>query len=159
MSYPYGKVIFLLFLVSLVSSPSFAHDQKVLGASIDQYSQNLIPRFASGEQLSYRISVWGIPAGNATLEVVKYQPSPAVSTLQLRSLAKSNKIISLFFPVHNQVRSVIDSHSLMPIHFIFHRREGTRHEDFDVTFHRDRDAVTVIKDGKRSVKDLSLIHI
>ncbi|MDT7041262.1 DUF3108 domain-containing protein [Candidatus Nitronereus thalassa] len=101
------------------------------------------------ESLQYSISLLGIPAGTATMETFSQTLANGLSVLQLNSTAKSNDFISLFFPVNNMVRSTVNAHTLLPLHLLFQRREGTRHEDFDITFDHEARQVTILKKGER----------
>ena len=73
------------------------------------------------------------------------------SLRRLVTTARSNDFISLFFPVRNHVDSLIDTHTMLPHRLLFQRREGRRHEDFDVRFDHTANQVTVLKNGERSV--------
>jgi len=115
-------------------------------AASGQVGRNL--PFQTGEFLQYSISLWGIPAGMATMKVeplvwVNDQPQ-----LRLVTTAKSNDFVSFFFPVNNLVDSRINADTMLPDHLIFHRNEGTRHENFDVTFDHQLGRVLIVKDGQ-----------
>lgn len=118
-------------------------------SSLDFYRMHsgVHARFSPGEELRYDISLWGLQAGYATMEVRSSEPVNGEPTVRLQTEARSNAFVSIFFPVHNEVISTIHSRTLLPLHLIFHRREGSRHEDFDVTFHRGISEATVVKNG------------
>jgi Protein of unknown function (DUF3108) len=103
--------------------------------------------FAAGERLTYTISWLKIRAGSAVMEVKDSLPIQGRPTLTLTITAKTNSFISTFYPVENRVESAIDAGTLSPHRIIFHRREGKRKNDFDVTFHHAEGTVTSIKDG------------
>jgi hypothetical protein len=107
--------------------------------------------FQPGESFSYVISWLGIPVGSATMEVTTATPVERRPTLQLVTTATSNKYLSKFFPVSNRVESTVDAQSLLPFQMIFQRREGKRHDDFDITFDRQEGRVQVIKNGKTTI--------
>jgi hypothetical protein len=100
--------------------------------------------FFPGEQLEYSLSVWRIPAGQARMGVSQTQSIPGQPQFRLLTVMNTNELFSLFFPVHNEVSSDINSQALLPTHMIFHRREGKRHEDFDITFDRKSKIAIVI---------------
>ncbi len=104
----------------------------------------------TNELYRYSISLLGIPAGSGTLEAMRDKTAEGQPRLRLKSTAQSNDFISLFFPVHNLVDSTLDAETLLPKHFIFQRREGKDHEDFDVTFNHDHQEVSIIKNGQLS---------
>ena len=110
--------------------------------------------FQPGESFSYAISWLGIPVGSATMAVTASTPVEHRPTLQLVTTAKSNKYLSKFFPVSNRVESTVDAQSLLPFQMIFQRREGKRHDDFDITFDRQEGYVRVIKNGKTTIVNI-----
>ena len=104
--------------------------------------------FPGGESLHYSISLWGIPAGQATMTVkpvvwVNEQP-----WLRLVTTAQSNDFVSFFFPVNNLVDSHVNADTMLPDHLVFHRREGKRKENFDVTFDHQAGTAKIVKDGQ-----------
>ncbi len=74
---------------------------------------------------------------------------------RLVTTIRSNEFISLFFPVKNDVNSLVDAETMLPRHLVFHRREGRRHEDFDVRFDHAVNQVTVLKDDRLSVHSIA----
>ncbi|RMH06945.1 MAG: DUF3108 domain-containing protein, partial [Nitrospirae bacterium] len=106
-----------------------------------------------GEYLQYAVFLLGIPAGTATFHVLP--SSHDRPTYRIVSTAQSNAFVSLFFPVRNVVDSTVDAETWRPLHLVFQRREGKRHEDFDVTFHHATQSVTVIKDGQVSTHSIA----
>ena len=102
------------------------------------------------ESLKYGISLLGIPAGTATLETTSVILSDGLPAIQFNSRAISNDFISFFFPVNNVVNSTVDAETMLPLHLFFQRREGKRHEDFDITFDHQSQQVTILKDGQQS---------
>ena len=81
------------------------------------------------------------------MEVKDSVPIQDRPTLTLLINAKTSSFVSTFYPVENRVESAIDAGTLSPHRMIFHRREGRRKNDFDVTFHHAEGTVTSIKDG------------
>lgn len=81
------------------------------------------------------------------MEVTESLPIQGRPTLRLLITAKSSSFVSTFYPVENRVESAIDAGTLSPQRMVFHRREGKRKNDFDVTFHHAEGTVTAIKDG------------
>ncbi len=103
------------------------------------------------ERHRYAISVWGIPAGKATMSVESVDSNSERSLRRLVTTMRSNDFISFFFPVKNNVDSLIDIQTLLPQRLVFQRREGNRHEDFDVRFDHAANQATLLKDGQLSV--------
>ncbi len=108
------------------------------------------PSGPPSESLQYGISLLGIPAGIATLETVPLTLLDGLPAIQFNSRATSNDFISFFFPVNNVVNSTVDAQTMLPLHLFFQRREGKRHEDFDISFDQQSHQVTILKDGQQS---------
>ncbi|MDE0146625.1 MAG: DUF3108 domain-containing protein [Nitrospira sp.] len=106
------------------------------------------------EDFRYAISLWGMPAGHATMATEALVAADGVPARRLVTTIRSNDFISAFFPVRNHVDSLVDLRSMLPSRLVFQRREGGRHERFAVTFDRVANQVTVLKDGKPSVHDV-----
>ncbi len=106
------------------------------------------------ENYRYSISLWGIPAGYATMKVEKLILEDGHPSHRLVTTVRSNDFISRFFPIRNHVESLIDSQTMLPRRWFFQRREGSRHERFDVTFDHVTNQVTVSKDGTPSVHSI-----
>jgi hypothetical protein len=110
--------------------------------------------FQPGESFHYMISWSGIPVGSATMKIATATPIERRPALRLVTIAKSNKFLSKFFPVSNRVESTVDAQSLLPFQMVFQRREGKRHDDFDITFDRQEKRVQVIKNGETTIQDI-----
>ena len=106
------------------------------------------------EDFRYAISLWGIPAGHATMATEQLVTADGLPARRLVTTIRSNDFISAFFPVRNHVDSLVDLRTMLPRRLVFQRREGGRHERFAVTFDRIANQVTVLKDGKSSVHDI-----
>jgi len=103
--------------------------------------------FATGERLTYAITWLALRAGTAVMEADAMSPIRERPAVKLLTTARSSPFVSKFFPVENRVESVFDLGQLVPLRMIFHRREGRRKNDFDVTFRHAEGTVTSIKDG------------
>ena len=106
------------------------------------------------EDFRYAISLWGIPAGHATMSTEQFVAADGLPVRRLVTTIRSNDFISAIFPVRNHVDSLVDTQTMLPSRLVFQRREGGRHERFAVTFDRVTNQVTVLKDGKPSVHDV-----
>ncbi|MBA3965332.1 MAG: DUF3108 domain-containing protein [Nitrospirales bacterium] len=100
--------------------------------------------FQPGESLSYVIAWAGIPVGSATMENDTATPIERQPALRLVTTARSNKVLSKFFPVSNRVEYTVDAQSLLPFQLVFQHREGKRHDDCAITFDREEGRVRVI---------------
>jgi hypothetical protein len=108
---------------------------------------SLMRAFRPGERLAFALFWFAIPAGTAIMEVSDSGPIADRPALRLSSTAKSSKLLSRFYPVENTLESIIDADDPSPHHMVFHRREGKKKNDFDITFHHDKGKVRTIKDG------------
>ena len=103
--------------------------------------------FQVGEQLTYEISWLNITAGTAVMAVNGAGTDGDRPLAKLITTTRSSPMITKFFPVDNQVESIVDSATLLPEHLTFRRREGKKKEDIEYTFHQKEGTVTVIKGG------------
>lgn len=100
-----------------------------------------------GERLTYALTWLNIRAGTAVLEVAGAAPVRGQAALRLLTTATSSPLVTKFYPVDNRVESLVDAETLLPYRMQFRRREGKRHNDFDVTFDHAKGAILSIKDG------------
>lgn len=107
--------------------------------------------FSAGERFTYALSWLSLRAGTAVMEVRTRPPSSEPAQLEILTTAQSSPFLSKFYPVDNRVHSIVDADTLVPQRLIFHRREGKRKNDFDVTFRWDAGVVTSVKDGVTDV--------
>jgi len=103
--------------------------------------------FAPGERLTYALTYLGMRAGTAVMEIHDTPPVEDHQALKLVTTAKSSAAVSKFYPVDNHVESLVDAQTITPYHMVFHRREGKKKNDFDVTFHHGEGTVLSVKDG------------
>ena len=103
--------------------------------------------FQPGERLTYAVTYLNIRAGTAVLEVQDALPVEGRAALKLVSTARSSSVLSKVYPVDNFVESLIDAETLSPYHMVFHRREGRKKNDFDLTFRHLDGTVLSVKDG------------
>ena len=146
-----SRLVIIVFFCGFVTEPTnplaWPYDAPMVGVSPPG-------SFVQGEQLVYSVSLLALPAGTAKMEVRKaghYQGHP---TVKLVTTAISNDFFSLFFPVNNRVESLVQVEGFLPFRLLFQRREGTRHEDFDVVFHREERTVTIVKNGQTTNKTI-----
>jgi len=103
--------------------------------------------FQVGEHLTYEISWLNITAGTAVMAVSGAGTDGDRPLAKLITTTQSRPLITKFFPVDNQVESIVDLATLLPEHLTFKRREGKKKEDIEYTFHQKEGTVTVVKGG------------
>ena len=99
--------------------------------------------FAGGERLVYDISWYGVSGGSAVMELKPgtYRDRPV---FQLTSTAKSNSVISLLYPVSDQVESLMDAENLTPLRMRSRLQEGGYRADREIFFDRERNVATFV---------------
>ena len=109
--------------------------------------------FGHGERLVYELSWYNLVGGTATLEVeeAEHDGTPAY---RVRSLAKSNAMVSMFFPVEDRIESLIDRDGLYPLRLDVHQNEGKRRRERLTEFDQVNHTATVTKHGERHVFDV-----
>lgn len=109
--------------------------------------------FAHGERLVYSIGWYNVNGGIATLDLdeVDYHGVPVY---RIRSLAKSNAVVSVFFPVEDRIESVIDRDTLSALHLDVKQRQGKRKRDRVTEFDQVNHTATVFKNGEQKVYEI-----
>jgi len=101
--------------------------------------------FPIGERLEYKL-YWGfLPVGRAWFEAVPHKLG-ARDCIALRARARTNKIVALIFPVDDEVESIVDAETFLPIRYHQRLHEGDKKRDELVLFDHD--------DGKAYWEDL-----
>ncbi len=77
-----------------------------------------------GEKLTYDITWLGFSVGTAVLLVKEITTLNGRQVYHIISTAKSNKFISSFYKVNDEIHSYIDTEYLYPLRFEKHLREG-----------------------------------
>ena len=81
------------------------------------------------------------------MKVSETSPIQGRAMLRLLTTVTSGPVVTKLYPVDNRVESIVDAAKLSPQRMVFHRREGKKKNDFDVTFRHADGNVTSIKDG------------
>ena len=104
--------------------------------------------FVIGERLVYAVSYMGIRGGTLVMEVQETPPLNGRPMYKYRTKAMSQQPVTTFFPVDDRMVSTVDAETLLPYHLSFHKKEGKKETDLDVTFDHAAGAATTIKDGR-----------
>ncbi|MFZ5862212.1 MAG: DUF3108 domain-containing protein [Nitrospirota bacterium] len=109
--------------------------------------------FGHGERLVYSIGWYNVVGGTATLDVdeAEYQGVPVY---RVRSLAKSNAFVSVFFPVEDRIESLIDRDTLSALRLDVKQRQGKRKRDRVTEFDQVNHTATVVKNGQQKVFEI-----
>jgi hypothetical protein len=109
--------------------------------------------FGQGERLVYSIGWYNIVGGTATLDMdeTDYEGVPVY---RVRSLAKSNAFVSVFFPVEDRIESLIDRATLTALRLDVKQRQGNRKRDRVTEFDQVNHTATVVRDGKQKTFEI-----
>jgi hypothetical protein len=113
------------------------------------WAEGVVP-FGDGERLVYELAWYNLVGGTATLEVQEAEQAGA-PIYRLRSLAKSNAFVSMFFPVEDRIESLVDRHTLAALRLDVKQRQGKRRRDRVTEFDQLNHIATVVKNGERKV--------
>ncbi|MFZ5876490.1 MAG: DUF3108 domain-containing protein [Nitrospirota bacterium] len=116
------------------------------------FGETAVP-FGQGERLVYSIGWYNVVGGTATLDMdeIDYQGTPVY---RVRSLAKSNSFVSVFFPVEDRIESLIDRVTLNALRLDVKQRQGKRKRDRVTEFDQVNHIATVVKDGKQKTFEI-----
>jgi hypothetical protein len=109
--------------------------------------------FGQGERLVYSIGWYNVVGGTASLDVEEGEQN-GVPVFRVRSLAKSNAFVSVFFPVEDRVESVIDRDTLSALRLDVKQRQGKRRRNRVTEFDQVNHTATVIKNGQQKVFEI-----
>ena len=111
--------------------------------------------FHVGEKLVFSLTWMGIPAGTATLEVKERRVLVDREVYYVLSTAKSNSFISMFYPVEDQVETLIDAEGIYSHGIKVRQREGNYRSDKEIIFdHKNQKAIMVKNGGEPEVFDI-----
>ena len=109
--------------------------------------------FGHGERLVYEISWYNLVGGTASLDVEE-AAHDGTPIFRVRSVAKSNAFVSLFFPVEDRIESLIDRETLAALRLDVKQRQGKRRRERVTVFDQVNHVATVVKNGERKVLDI-----
>lgn len=90
------------------------------------------------ERLTFAIEFGIIRAGSATLEIrPSGRAAPRAPLVEIVSRARSSPFFSHFYPVDDEIRSVVDPVTLLPVRFEKRLSEGSYHARESIVFDRD----------------------
>ena len=102
--------------------------------------------FRPGEEFHFAVKFGFIRAGSATMAVKGPETVNGEPALRLVSTARTSRVFTTFFPVHDRVISLWSPRMKLPLLFERHIREGKYHKDEVVRFDHER-GVAIHADG------------
>lgn len=126
-----------------------------LNGSADTGAVESTKPFKVGERLVFELTWFGIKAGWATLEVKEGLNYNGREVIRIVSTARSNKFISVFYPVDDRTETLIDSLENYSLRFLLRMREGSYRSDREILFDQEKYKAIFIKDGRTETYDVS----
>jgi hypothetical protein len=100
------------------------------------------PELRQGEVLEYEMRWSGLPAGRASFTVHWLESVDQAQAWLVRARARSNRLVSEFYPIDSDTRSLIDTIGGFSRHFQRDQKEGALERQAQVHFdYRTREAV------------------
>lgn len=109
--------------------------------------------FPKGERLVFDLSWYGVSGGTSVMEVADAidRDHPVY---KITSTTKSNRFISMFYPVNDVVESYVDIKSFFPHRYRSVQKEGNYRSNKEIIFDREKNTATFIdhKSGGKTRK-------
>lgn len=104
--------------------------------------------FSEGERLVYDINWLGMNVGTGTLEVEAKEPYQDREAFRIISKTRSNKLISLFYPVEDHIESLVDADEFFPYLIQVQQRHGRKRVSKQILFDQEEHQATITHQGK-----------
>jgi hypothetical protein len=104
--------------------------------------------YGVGEKLTYDLTWFGIHVGTGVLEVESREDYGDRDAFRVVSSAKSNKVLSVFFPVDDRVESTMDADEAYSYYIRVIQRHGARIVDKTIRFNHETRTATMVYKGK-----------
>ncbi len=104
--------------------------------------------YGPGERLVYKLSYLGVPAGTAVMEVLKKSAVRGRSVYPVLSTVRSNKFVSVFYPVRDKIETFIDVEGGYSHRIEIKQRQGRKKRDKVIDFDQVRHRATQFKNNK-----------
>ena len=104
--------------------------------------------FAAGERLVYNITWLGINVGTGVLEVKPKESYQNKEAFRIISTARSNDLISFFFPVEDEIESWVDANGIFSYFIQISQHHGLRRVSKEVLFDQEQHQATMVYKGK-----------
>lgn len=155
------SLYFLLCTSSGCSSLSrFTYKQELSVSGQKDFSvhEALLPQraFRVGEMLDYHIRWMGLGVGTATLEVKEIVSLNERQVYHLIMRARSNRFLSTFYPVEDEIHSFVDVKTLLPYSFRKIQREGRYRADEEMVYDQTHHLATYHSFRSQSTKQMEI---
>lgn len=156
---PFYFLIFT-FLSGCSSLSRFTHQQE-LGVSkrgdLTVYEiKPPVHQFRVGETLEYDIRWMGIGVGTAMLQVKEIESLGERQVYHMIMRARSNRFLSAFYPVEDEIHSYIDVETLVPYKYRKIQREGRYRADEEMVYDQTAHRATYRSFRSDSVKEMEI---
>lgn len=140
----------LLLIILLLCEVIASARHMVNGGRMDDH----LRAFSNGERLVFDITWMGINAGTASLETREKLSMNGREVYHIVSTAKSNKIVSIIYPVDDFIETFVDMEEIYPHKISIRKNEGKRKKEKDVIFDQIKHVAIEIKDGKETISEV-----
>lgn len=111
--------------------------------------------FAPGEQLTYRLLWWGLPAGKAVTKVSETSEHNGHLVWKITSTATSSEVVDIIYKVRDQVVSLFDPALRAPRYYEINQHEGRYRAKRTITFDQEAGRATYVKnENPPQIKDI-----
>ena len=154
------------FLSSCSSLSYFTHKEEMTVTQQKEFAAQEVAtpakQFRIGEKLEYDVRWMGLGVGTGTLEVKDIVPMKEKRVYHFVVTTRSNRFLSTFYPVHDEIHSYVDVETFVPCKFKKIQNEGRYHADEEMeydqanrhaTYHSFRSNTTKEMEIPRNVQD------
>ena len=154
-----------LFVLCLVFSgcsslSRFTHKQELTATQQKEFATHEISaplkQFRVGETLAYDVRWMGIGVGTGTLEVREIVPMEGKQAYHFIVQTRSNRFLSTFYPVKDEVHSYVDVETLTPYKFRKIQHEGRYHADEEMVYDQVNHKATYRSYRNNSTKEMEI---
>lgn len=135
-----------VFIAGAVSFPSIAAEiEDPTAAPVDNAPLADYLPFSPGEELTYQLLWWGIPAGQAVMRVDESTEHNGHLVWRLTSTATSSKFLDVIYKVRDQAESLFDPTLRAPRYYNIDQHEGRYQARRTITFDQEAGKSTYVK--------------
>ena len=109
-----------------------------------------------GEKLTYSVRWMGIEVGQAQLEVRELTELQGRPVYHAVATTRSNRFLSMFYRVNDEIHTYIDAEGLFPRRFVKHQQEGRYRADEEMVYDHEKGIATYRSFLNGSVKQMEI---